>query len=280
MSPQSRCDQSRKAWGHPLLLRKKHGKKAVNLLVPQVWAGDSWEEPKCLGSTTKPHPVLLLSSLHSQGFPLTFVFPLSSVCPRKAAKGGQLFPNSGPYSELQAHRPKGLACVLEGPLPSFSPRGPLWLRSLKRLKCTPISFQIWDLPELISPSEKSNLAWGNEPEGKGWGELFTSTLAPPGLPSPQAPSITLDCSHPDPYPEIILATIIPLPSIPMEVFSLQGPVLVAQNCSQPHNYERVQRLHFQDDLVLLGRQPVSWQTSQGDKERQQKDVVFLRPETG
>lgn len=47
------------------------------------------------------------------------------------------------------------------------------------------------------------------------GELFTSTLAPPGLPSPQALSITLDCSHPDPYPEIIL-------DIPMKVFSLQA----------------------------------------------------------
>lgn len=160
-----------------------------------------------------PAPALAFSfTWLSTDIRISFQFCLSW----KSCKRGQLFPNSGPYSRLQAHRP----CILEGPLPTFSPSGPLWLRSLKRLKCTPISFQIWDLPELISPSDSQ--IWHEEMSqgGKGCGELFTSTLAPPGLPSPQALSITLDCSHPDPYPEIILATIIPLPSIPMKVFSL------------------------------------------------------------
>lgn len=201
-----------------------------------------------MGASQNPIQPCSCPHFHSQGFPLAFVFPLSSVCPGKAAKGA----NSGQYSGLQAHRLKGLACILEGPLPTFSPSGPLWLR-LKRLKCTPISLQIWDLPELISPSDSQIWCEVMSQEGKGWGELFTSTLAPPGLQSPQPPRPLLrnHLSHYNPFA-----------SIPMEVFSLQGPVLAAQNCSQPHNnYERVQRLHFQDDWVLLGRQPVSWQTS-------------------
>ena len=150
--------------------------------MPQVWAGDSWEEPKSPGSTNKGHPALLLPLLSftwlSTDTCISFQFCLSW----KSCKRGQLFPNSCPYSGLQAHRP----CILEGPLPTFSPSGPLWLRSLKRLKCTPISLQIWDLPELISPSDSQ--IWHEEMSqgGKGWGALFTSTLAPPGLPSPQA----------------------------------------------------------------------------------------------